>query len=78
MDLHPDLIDLLTEFASFEVEYLVVGGWDFDDAWSRRVTITWAGTKVHVIGFEELCQAKLAAGRPRDLEDLKLLERFRR
>lgn len=27
MDLHPDLIDPLTEFANFGVEYLVVGGW---------------------------------------------------
>ncbi len=27
MDLHPDLIDLLTEFESSGVEYLVVGGW---------------------------------------------------
>ena len=27
MDLHPDLIDLLTEFARFGVEFLVVGGW---------------------------------------------------
>lgn len=27
MDLHPDLIDLLTEFASSGVEYLIVGGW---------------------------------------------------
>lgn len=27
MDLHPDLIDLLTELANFGVEYLVVGGW---------------------------------------------------
>lgn len=27
MDLSPDLIDLLTEFESSEVEYLVVGGW---------------------------------------------------
>ena len=27
MDLSPDLIDALAEFESFEVEYLVIGGW---------------------------------------------------
>jgi hypothetical protein len=27
MDLHPDLIDPLTEFASSGAEYLIVGGW---------------------------------------------------
>ena len=30
-----------------------------------------------VIGFDDLCAAKRAAGRRRDLDDLKLLERFR-
>lgn len=150
MDLHPDLIDLLTEFAKSEAEYLVIGGWavgvhseprftkdldlligtspenldrvvdalkaygappalvdevrtmtpeefvffgvpparidllravpgvDFDRAWSNRQTIEWQGIKVHVIGFDELCDAKRAAGRPKDLADLRVLEKFRR
>jgi Nucleotidyltransferase of unknown function (DUF6036) len=149
MDLHPDLIDLLTEFASSGVEYLIVGGWavgvhseprytkdldlligpspenlarvvaalqrygappglveqvntmnagefvffgvpparvdllreipgvDFGQAWGRRKTVPWQGVHVHVIGLEDLLQAKRAAGRPKDLDDVKLLERFR-
>jgi hypothetical protein len=149
MDLHPDLIDRLMEFASFGVEYLVVGGWavgihaeprytkdldiligtspenlarvieameaygappalvaevrtmtsedfvffgvpparvdllrtvpgvDFERAWSNRTTIEWHGVSVHVIGFDELCDAKRAAGRPKDLADLRMLEKFR-
>lgn len=48
MDLHPDLIDLLTEFANSGVEYLIVGG------------------------------AKRAANRPKDRDDLKALDRFRK
>jgi hypothetical protein len=149
MELHPDLIELLTEFANFGVEYLVVGGWavglhaeprytkdldlligtspenlertaaarkaygapqplvddvrsmtpdefvffgvpparidllrvipgiEFDRAWPTRITVEWEGVPVHVLGFDELCAAKRAAGRPKDLADLKLLEKYR-
>jgi hypothetical protein len=150
MDFHPDLIDLLTEFGSSAVEYLVVGGWavgvhseprytkdldiligtsaenleqvagalqrygaprglidevrtmkadefvffgvpparidllreipgvDFAQAWTRRKTVAWKGVPVHVIGFDDLLEAKRAAGRPKDHADLQMLERFRR
>ncbi|MDF2697439.1 MAG: hypothetical protein K0S65_5822, partial [Labilithrix sp.] len=36
------------------------------------------GIKVHVIGFNDLCEAKRTAGRPKDLTDLRILEKFRR
>lgn len=150
MDLHPDLIDLLTELKSSGVEYLVVGGWavgvhaeprytkdldlligpseenlarvvaalqrygappglvvqvrtmatdefvffgvpparvdllrsipgvDFAQAWTRRTTVVWKGVEVYVIAFDDLVEAKRAAGRPKDRDDLRLLERFRR
>lgn len=55
-----------------------IPGVDFDVAWPKRTTIAWQGTKVHVVGFDELCEAKRSAGRARDLEDLRTLERFRR
>jgi hypothetical protein len=149
MDLPPDLLDLLTEFASSGVEYLVVGGWavgvhaeprytkdldlfvgpsaenlskvtsalerygapaalveqvrtmkpdefvffgvppsrvdllrdipgvDFAGAWARRVNVVWRGIDVHVIGFDDLVAAKRAAGRAKDRDDLRMLERFR-
>jgi hypothetical protein len=149
MDLHPDLIDLLTELKSSGVEYLVVGGWavgvhaeprytkdldlligpsdenlarvstalqrygappglidqvrtmtadefvffgvpparvdllrsipgvDFPQAWTRRTTVVWQGVDVHVIGFDDLLAAKRAAGRPKDLDDVRLLGRFK-
>ena len=147
MDLHPDLMDLLTAFSSSNVEYLIVGGWavsvhteprftkdldvligvdpgnlarvadalsqfgappdvvrdastlgddefmffgtpparvdllrtipgvDFADAWGRRVDVDWNGVPVHVIGRDDLIAAKRAAGRERDLRDLRALER---
>jgi hypothetical protein len=150
MDLHPDLIELLTEFANSGVEYLVVGGWavgvhseprytkdldlligpsrenlervalalerygvpralieevrtmkagefvffgvpparidllleipgvEFARSWTRRKTVTWRGVEVHVLSFEDLVEAKRAAGRPKDHDDVRLLEKFRR
>ncbi len=149
MDLHPDLIDLLSELGSSAAEYLIVGGWavglhaeprytkdldlligvdpenltrvvaalekygappglieqvrtmgsdefvffgvpparvdllrcipgvDFRDAWERRVTLVWNGIDVSLLGFDDLCTAKRAAGRRKDLDDLKILERCR-
>lgn len=147
MDLHPDLTDLLTEFARFEVDYLVIGGWavavhgeprytkdldlwvgpdpanfskvmqaltafgappgllelaktatseeflffgtpparvdilrkipglEFHDAWVRRVMVPWNTHAVAIIGRDDLIVSKRAAGRPRDLADVKALER---
>jgi hypothetical protein len=150
MDLHPDLIDLLTEFENSGVEYLIVGGWavglhseprytkdldiligtdganlervvgalerygapaglidevrtmkddefvffgvpparvdllrqipgvDFAKAWTGRKTLQWHGVDVQVLGFDDLCEAKRAAGRPKDRDDLRKLERFKK
>jgi hypothetical protein len=54
-----------------------IPGIDFDAAWARRKDVNWGEVVVHVIGFDDLCDAKRAAGRRRDLDDLELLERFR-
>ena len=54
-----------------------IPGVDFDEAWARRKDVRWNDVDVHVIGFDDLCEAKRAAGRRRDLDDLKLLEKFR-
>jgi hypothetical protein len=64
MELHPDLMDLLGAFSSSNVEYLVVGGW--------AVSIH---SDVHVISKDDLIAAKRAAGREKDLRDLRALER---
>ncbi len=47
MDLSPDLIDLLTEFENFGVEYLVIGGWAVSTHAKPRYTKDldlWIGT----------------------------------
>jgi hypothetical protein len=55
-----------------------IPGVDFAQAWTRRTTVVWQGVDVHVISFDDLVEAKRAAGRPRDRDDLRLLERFKR
>jgi predicted nucleotidyltransferase len=54
-----------------------IPGVEFDEAWKRRKEVRWSDVDVHVIGFDDLCAAKRAAGRRRDVDDLKLLEKFR-
>ncbi|MBX3247222.1 MAG: hypothetical protein KF901_08580 [Myxococcales bacterium] len=54
-----------------------IPGVDFAEAFGRRVDVAWAGTVVHVIGKADLIAAKRAAGRERDLRDLRALERER-
>lgn len=49
-------------------------GLAFNDAWSRRVTMTHAGQEFHVACREDLIASKRAAGRDVDLRDVELLE----
>jgi hypothetical protein len=57
-----------------------VGGVEvrFDDIWSRRQAVVF-GTDVHVHlpSLDDLILTKQFAGRPRDLEDIRLLEAVR-
>jgi hypothetical protein len=52
-----------------------IPGIRFNEAWERRETIGIAGTAMHFIGKEDLIQAKLASGRPRDLLDAESLRK---
>lgn len=54
-----------------------VPGVEFRDAWSRRVDVPIGELTVHVISREDLIASKRAAGRERDLRDLRALERTR-
>ncbi|MBI1853609.1 MAG: nucleotidyltransferase [Planctomycetes bacterium] len=49
-------------------------GIDFDAAFARRKTIDLDGVPVHLVAVEDLIASKKAAGRPRDLEDVRILE----
>ena len=62
----PARVDLLGE----------IPGVTFADAWARRETIHWNGTPVQLIARDDLIAAKKAAGRQKDLDDVKRLEKF--
>ena len=54
----------------------VAGGMAFEDVWRRRVVADVGAVKAPFVSLEDLIRMKRAAGRPRDLEDLKQLEKL--
>jgi uncharacterized nucleotidyltransferase DUF6036 len=48
-------------------------GLRFEDAWPRRVTMSFAGQDFEVVCLADLIQSKTAAGRAVDLEDVRIL-----
>jgi hypothetical protein len=55
-----------------------IPGVEFRAAFARRVEAHWGGCRVNLISREDLIAAKRAAGRERDLRDLRALERVKR
>jgi len=51
-----------------------VKGLDFKTAWSHKVFLELEGVLIPAISLEDLILAKRSAGRPDDLEDVKILE----
>jgi len=49
-------------------------GLPFEDAWKRKVVMSYEGQDFFVVSREDLIASKRASGRPRDLEDVQLLE----
>lgn len=64
MGLPPRRIDVLTE----------ISGVEFDAAWAGRREVEVDGRLVPFLGRDALLQNKRAAGREKDLLDVKLLE----
>jgi hypothetical protein len=74
------LEDLLTKKVLIR-QYLVetdihpfVSGVTFDQVWKNRVSGTYGNEKVFYASLDDLITMKQAAGRPKDLEDLKILQ----
>jgi hypothetical protein len=63
--LPPRRIDILTG----------VSGIDFESAWAGRASARFSDLMVPVLGREDLLTNKRAAGRPKDLADLAVLDR---
>ena len=62
----PNRIDLLTSIPEVT----------FEEAWNGRVEDLFGQVKVCYLGRDELIRNKRAAGRPQDLADLDVLQRF--
>jgi len=54
-----------------------VAGVTFDEVWRNRVEDRLGDTPAAFAGLEDLIRMKEAAGRPKDLEDLRVLRRLR-
>ena len=74
------LEDLLTKKVLIR-QYLVetdihpfVTGIAFDQVWEHRISGTFGKEKVYYASLDDLIMMKEAAGRPKDLEDLKVLK----
>jgi hypothetical protein len=63
----PTRIDLLTR----------PDGLVWEGAWSRRVETSYGAGAVALLAIEDLIASKRAAGRPRDLADVSMLEKIR-
>jgi hypothetical protein len=50
-----------------------VSGVSFADAWNRRVAADMDGIPTNILSRDDLIASKLAAGRPQDLVDVKVL-----
>ena len=78
------LEDLLTKKVLIR-QYLVetdihpfVTGATFDQVWKNRVSGTYGSEKVFYASLDDLIEMKQAAGRAKDLEDLKILKTLKK
>lgn len=55
-----------------------VKGVDFDNIWKNKVESEFGSTKVYFASLDDLILMKKAAGRTKDLEDLKYLEKLKK
>ena len=58
--------------------FRTIPGVEFATAWAHRLSATWAGVPVEIIGLEDLLAAKRATAREQDLADVRALERSKR
>jgi predicted nucleotidyltransferase len=76
--------DLLTREVLIR-QYLVetdihpfVSGITFDHVWKNRIPGTYGKEKVHYASLDDLIVMKESAGRPKDLEDIKVLKTLKK
>jgi len=74
-----DLLEKKVLIRQYSVEtdiHPFVAGVRFDEVWGNRIEAMYGGTSTYFADLNSLIRMKKAAGRPKDLEDLKYLERL--
>lgn len=61
-----------------DIHPFITGIPSFDELWSRRIEGSIEGVPVFFADLDSLIRMKEAAGRPKDLEDLKYLRKLKR
>ncbi len=61
------------QLPQFRLDIFTTEPFAFGDAWKRRLETTFGGVIVPVVPLAELLSMKQAAGRPKDLEDVRAL-----
>ena len=65
-------ITIFTDRVRLDVQTFTPGI-DFENAWPRRVTMSYEGQALEVVSRADLIRSKTAAGREVDLEDVRIL-----
>ena len=72
---HPDSVVQLG-YPPYRIDILTsIEGVEFDEAWSRRLSVDIDGVLLEVIGRDDLLRNKVAADRPQDRADVDRLTR---
>jgi hypothetical protein len=74
-----DLLEKKVLIRQYSVEtdiHPFVSGMTFNEVWRNRIEGMYGGTRTYFAGLNSLIKMKKAAARPKDLEDLKYLERL--
>ncbi|MCK5690336.1 hypothetical protein KAI87_13750 [Myxococcota bacterium] len=61
------------QLAMTEVDIFIKEPFDFEEAWARRLDVDLDGIQVTIASRDDIIRLKEAAGRPKDLEDIRVL-----
>jgi predicted nucleotidyltransferase len=77
---HEDLLNYKLLIRQYIVEtdiHPFVTGVNFEEVWKNKIKAKYGETEVYFPSLDDIIKMKEAAGRPKDLEDLKFLKRIK-
>jgi hypothetical protein len=73
----PDLVRVPVASPLQSTDTNLMRGSAFDDLWSRRTSVDIGAAEVFIPSIDDLILTKRIAARPKDAEDIRLLERLK-